>query len=212
MSGMESRGPTSLADVRARIDAIDAELVHLLADRESLVRAAAAFKADADAVRAPDRVEQVVDGVRERAAAAGLSPTVAEAVWRAMIAAFVDLELDEHVRTGSGLPDADVARVQDWCAGRVPDRVREQLRVECEVASRHLTVVQRHLPRRAEAGAEWTTFPVARFRYTAASATWTLYWRDRDSRFHHYDPVPPTADIGVLLGELERDPAALFWG
>jgi isochorismate pyruvate lyase len=95
-------GMTSLADVRARIDAVDAELVRLLADRESLVRAAAAFKADADAVRAPDRVEQVIAAVREQAATAGLSPTVAEAVWRAMIAAFVDLELDQHARTGSG--------------------------------------------------------------------------------------------------------------
>jgi isochorismate pyruvate lyase len=93
---MEPSSPTSLAEVRARIDAIDADLVGLLADRESLVRAAAAFKADAAAVRAPDRVEQVITAVRERAAAAGLSPTVAEAVWRAMIAAFVDLELDQH--------------------------------------------------------------------------------------------------------------------
>jgi isochorismate pyruvate lyase len=100
---MESSDPTSLADVRARIDAVDADLVRLLADRESLVRAAAAFKSDADAVRAPDRVERVIAAVRDRASAAGLSPTVAEAVWRAMIAAFTDLELDQHARSGSRL-------------------------------------------------------------------------------------------------------------
>jgi isochorismate pyruvate lyase len=97
---MTSSDPTSLADVRARIDAVDTDLVRLLAHRESLVRAAAAFKADADAVRAPDRVQQVIAAVRERAAAAGLCPAVAEAVWRAMITAFVDLELDQHARTG----------------------------------------------------------------------------------------------------------------
>jgi isochorismate pyruvate lyase len=102
---MEPSGPTSLADVRARIDEIDTDLVRLLADRESLVRAAAAFKTDAAAVRAPDRVEQVISSVRDRAAAAGLSPTVAEAVWRAMIAAFIDLELDQHARTGPAGPD-----------------------------------------------------------------------------------------------------------
>jgi isochorismate pyruvate lyase len=49
MSGMESSGPTTLADVRARIDA---DLVRLLADRQSLVRTAAGLKTDADAVRA----------------------------------------------------------------------------------------------------------------------------------------------------------------
>ncbi|MFF0523242.1 chorismate mutase [Actinomadura nitritigenes] len=88
----------SLPDVRARIDAIDGDLVRLLAERQGLVRAAAAFKADTGAVRAPGRVEQVVALARERAASAGLSPEVAEAVWRAMIGAFIDLELDEHAR------------------------------------------------------------------------------------------------------------------
>jgi isochorismate pyruvate lyase len=95
---MTPSDPTSLADVRARIDAVDTDLVRLLAHRESLVRAAVAFKADAAAVRAPDRVEQVIAAVRKRATAAGLSPTVAEAVWRAMITAFIDLELDQHAR------------------------------------------------------------------------------------------------------------------
>lgn len=88
----------SLAEVRARIDGIDAELVRLLAERQGLVRAAAAFKKDAGAVRAPDRVAQVVVSVRERAEAAGLAPEVAEAVWRAMIGAFIELELGEQAR------------------------------------------------------------------------------------------------------------------
>src|SRR5690349_15587045 len=114
MPAMAPTDPVSLADVRARIDAVDTEIVRLLADRESLVRAAAAFKADAAAVRAPERVEQVIASVRERARAAGLAPAVAEAVWRAMIAAFIDLELDQHARTNpatssTGLPEADLA-------------------------------------------------------------------------------------------------------
>jgi isochorismate pyruvate lyase len=88
----------SLSEVRARIDAVDGDLVRLLAERQALVRAAAGFKADAGAVRAPGRVEQVVALARERAASAGLSPDVAEAVWRAMIGAFIDLELDQHPR------------------------------------------------------------------------------------------------------------------
>ncbi|TQM84052.1 isochorismate pyruvate lyase [Saccharothrix saharensis] len=88
--------PTSLAEVRARIDAIDSDLVRLLARRQDLVRAAAAFKSDDQAVRAPDRVARVIASVRERASAEGLDPAVAEAVWRAMIGAFIELELAEH--------------------------------------------------------------------------------------------------------------------
>ncbi|WP_250557260.1 DUF3024 domain-containing protein [Pseudonocardia lacus] len=208
---MAPTDPTSLADVRARIDAVDADLVRLLADRESLVRAAAAFKADADAVRAPDRVERVVAGVRERATDAGLSPTVAEAVWRAMIAAFIALELDQHAATG-GLPAADVERVRRWCAARVPERVRDQVRVECDVEPRHLTVVECRPKWAAEADGEWLRAPVARFRFTKKTGLWTLHWRDRNLRFHRYDALPPTGDIGALLAELEADPTALFWG
>ena len=90
--------PESLDEVRAGIDAIDAELVRLLADRQALVKAAAGFKKDEDAVRAPDRVAQVIAKVRARAEEAGLAPEVAEAVWRAMIGAFIELELAEHRR------------------------------------------------------------------------------------------------------------------
>ncbi len=82
-----------LAGVRAAIDGLDEELVTLLARRERLVRAAARSKADAAAVRAPDRVEQVVARARRLAGASGGSPEVAERVYRAMIAAFVDLEM-----------------------------------------------------------------------------------------------------------------------
>ncbi|GAB2651307.1 chorismate mutase [Nocardia goodfellowii] len=94
--------PQSLAEVRARIDALDGDLIRLLAERQALVRAAATFKTDQRAVRAPDRVERVVALARERATESGLAPEVAEAVWRAMIGAFVELELTEHAELTRG--------------------------------------------------------------------------------------------------------------
>ena len=94
--------PQSLADVRAHIDDLDTQLVALLARRQRLVEAAAGFKHDEQAVRAPDRVERVVTAVRAKAGAAGLDAAVAERVWRAMIAAFVELELDRHRGSAKG--------------------------------------------------------------------------------------------------------------
>ncbi len=85
--------PSTLAGVRAAIDGLDGDLVALLARREALVRAAGRLKADGAAVRAPGRVEQVVARVRGLAAEHGASPDVVERVYRAMISAFVDLEL-----------------------------------------------------------------------------------------------------------------------
>ena len=65
---------STLADVRSQIDSIDSELVSLIAQRAECVQAAAAFKTDHAAVRAPERVQQVIDRVREKAAAAVLYP------------------------------------------------------------------------------------------------------------------------------------------
>lgn len=110
------------------------------------------------------------------------------------------------------LPDLDVARVRRWCAGRVPEHAFHQIRVECEVAARHLTIVERRAPWREDFGPEWTSFPIARLRYTAASKMWTLYWRDRNLRFHLYDRVAPSDTIQELLAEVDRDPTAIFWG
>jgi isochorismate pyruvate lyase len=94
--------PRSLSEVRLRIDDLDTQLVALLARRQVLVGAAAGFKDDEHAVRAPERVDQVITAVRRKAMAAGLDPAVAEAIWRSMIAAFIELELARHRRT----PDA----------------------------------------------------------------------------------------------------------
>lgn len=86
----------TLTDVRAAIDALDEELIGLLAQRQRLVEAAGRLKprGNRQAVAAPERVAQILTARRTQAAAAGLSPDVAEAVWRAMIDAFIRLETE----------------------------------------------------------------------------------------------------------------------
>ncbi len=110
------------------------------------------------------------------------------------------------------LPELDVARVQRWCRARVPERVRDQVRVEVDVAPRHLTIVECRPPWRADVGPDWTRHPIARFRYTRSTGQWSLYWRDRNLRFHEYDRVAPTDRLEELLMELDLDPTAIFWG
>lgn len=110
------------------------------------------------------------------------------------------------------LPELDVARVQRWCASRVPEHARQQVRVECQVAPRHLTIVERRVPWREDSSPEWTSFPIARLRYTAADTSWTLYWRDRNLLFHRYDLLEPSNHVDDLLNEIERDPTCIFWG
>jgi hypothetical protein len=53
---------------------------------------------------------------------------------------------------------------------------------------------------------------VAGLRHTKATGMWTLYYTDRNLRFHRYDPAPATANVVDLLAEIDRDPTAIFWG
>jgi len=110
------------------------------------------------------------------------------------------------------LPELDVARVQRWCAARVPARARHQVRVQCQIASRQLSIVERRAPRREDFGPDWTDFPIARLRYTAAEKSWTLSWRDRNLRFHTDDLLAPSHRVDDLLTEFDRDPTCIFWG
>jgi hypothetical protein len=112
----------------------------------------------------------------------------------------------------SGLPETDVARVQRWCRVRIPEHVRDKVRVEVDVAERHLTIVECRPPWREDFGPGWTRFPIARLRYVKASGLRSLYWRDRNLRFHEYGRVPATSSIEDLLAEVDRDPTAIFWG
>ena len=77
----------ALSDIRIDIDNIDRQLLRLLAQRQILKP-----KGDKVAVQASDRVAQVIANRRKEALELGLSPDVAESVWRSMIKAFIALE------------------------------------------------------------------------------------------------------------------------
>lgn len=86
----------SLADVRSAIDQIDAMLVGLLAERGRYVKEAARFKRSKAEVAAPERVRQVIDKALQHARQMGAPPQVVEAVYRSMVAAFIELESQQH--------------------------------------------------------------------------------------------------------------------
>lgn len=98
----------SIEDVRAEIDALDQAIVNLITRRQRWVVEAGTLKQDHDAVRAPDRVEKVIAKVRALAEGAGASPEVVERTYRAMIAAFIDLEMTVHENAQSSSPSPEV--------------------------------------------------------------------------------------------------------
>jgi hypothetical protein len=48
-------------------------------------------------------------------------------------------------------------------------------------------------------------------KFNSANNEWTLYWSDRNSRWHIFDLLPP-GSIEEVLEEIERDQTNIFWG
>ena len=86
----------NLAQVRERIDALDTQIVALLAERGRYVKDAARFKRDAFQVSAPQRQQEVIDKVKRLADEMGAYPEVVEACYRALIAGFIAREQQHH--------------------------------------------------------------------------------------------------------------------
>ena len=102
---MDANDSSDLAEIRQAIDMLDGHIVELIAERQKWVQRAGQVKRDQDedAVRAPARVEAVIARVRALAVSAGASPEVVERTYRALMAAFVDLELVVHAREDSSV-------------------------------------------------------------------------------------------------------------
>lgn len=99
----------SLAQVRSRIDAVDERIVRLLAERGAYVRRAASFKQTTAEVHAPERVKEVLTKVAALASALGADPDIVRRVYQAMIAGFVQVELDGHAAQPAGAAGHEAA-------------------------------------------------------------------------------------------------------
>lgn len=79
----------TMTELRAAIDQLDARLVAMLALRQRYIERAAILKPTRGAVRDEQRIENVVRHVTEEGMRAGLSPAIAERVWRSLIEASI---------------------------------------------------------------------------------------------------------------------------
>lgn len=83
-----------MSDVRAAIDALDQDIVKLLAKRFRYVDAAARIKQRRDQVRDDERIAAVIDRVRSTASAAGAPAELMTRVYRNLIEECIAYELE----------------------------------------------------------------------------------------------------------------------
>lgn len=96
---MKPEDYTSMTEVRAGVDALDRQLVGLLAARFAHMRAAARIKPDRGAVRDEARKAQVIDKARAEAERLGVPGEVIAALWEQLVEASIAYEMAEFDRT-----------------------------------------------------------------------------------------------------------------
>ena len=83
-----------MAEVRAGVDALDAELARLLGERFAYMRAAARIKPERHMVRDEARKAQVIANVRHAARAAQWPEETAAQLWELLVEASIAYELE----------------------------------------------------------------------------------------------------------------------
>lgn len=84
-----------MADIRAEIDFLDAEIINLIGQRYQYVQAAAKFKTSETAVRAPERFKAMLLQRREWAVEQGLNPDVIEKLYSDLVNYFIQEEMNK---------------------------------------------------------------------------------------------------------------------
>ena len=86
---------TTLEEARVAIDAVDTELVSLIAKRNEYIKQIAHFKTSIEEVKAEDRIAEVINNVREQAISLDLSPNLINDLYVRMIDEMVESEISE---------------------------------------------------------------------------------------------------------------------
>jgi len=92
---MEIKKCTTLDEARDKIDAVDREIVELIARRNDYIKRIAHFKTSVEDVKAEDRISDVISNVRAQAISLDLSPNLINDLYVRMIDEMVENEISE---------------------------------------------------------------------------------------------------------------------
>jgi hypothetical protein len=96
------------------------------------------------------------------------------------------------------------------CRKRSPAHLKDKLSLEYRVKGHEVVVFERR-PRWDNASVSIES-PVAKLKYVRTVNEWRLFWQRADLRWHGYQPLPASRELGDLIEEIDQDPCACFFG
>ena len=100
--------------------------------------------------------------------------------------------------------------VGKFCRRMSPAHLKGKLRLEFAVKGHEVMIYERR-PKWVNPS-EWMDSPVAKLKFIRTASKWRLYWMRADLKWHEYPGRSSSDDIADLVGEVEADPLACFFG
>lgn len=92
----------------------------------------------------------------------------------------------------------------------MPERLWDQLKVEADVADRHVDIVE--VRQRWDGAGEHTRLPIARLPTPRAPVSGRSTGAIANLKFHEYERKRPNKNVQLLLDWIEDSGDPIFWG
>ncbi len=96
------------------------------------------------------------------------------------------------------------SRLRAYCKGRTKPEIRHQLEIVYRLEGLFGYVSERRPDWRDKT--IFRNHDVAKFRFSVTTREWTLFWRERNLKWHRFEDCAPSADLADLLGIVGEHP------
>jgi hypothetical protein len=101
-------------------------------------------------------------------------------------------------------------KLTEYIDQRNPVHIRDQVKLTYKFVGNRVNLIEARRYHRDPT--TWIETPIAQFRFDQVTNKWSLYFMDRNSYWHLYDLVKPSANFEDILREVDSDPTGIFWG
>jgi hypothetical protein len=98
--------------------------------------------------------------------------------------------------------------MSSYCARRVPAKLKKDIIPGFRIRGNSIILFDSE--RSFIDKSSWVEIPVAQFRFDPKSSFWTLYWPDRNTRWHVYFIVDPSRQLEDLIQAVDENAMGAF--
>jgi hypothetical protein len=109
----------------------------------------------------------------------------------------------------ASITELQMRQLTQWADSRVPERLRDEIRVECRRRGSSVTVFEVRGP--SPFMPEGSEQAMAQLRL-GDDGLWSLYWHRANGRWLELRDRPHTKTLAPMLREIDDNPDGVFWG